>query len=100
LTRDEASKLEQNKFVIVPVSSQRVIVFQSQDQLCALSAKCTHEGCTVTYQPGQSVIWVSVPRWSLRSQWPRDIRAAAAAIDQIPGSTPTDGGIVISEEKA
>ena len=32
LTRDEAAKLEQNKFVIVPVSGQRVIVFQSEDQ--------------------------------------------------------------------
>lgn len=57
LTRDEASKLEQNKFVIVPVSGQRVIVLQSQDELLALSAKCTHEGCTVTYVPGQSSIW-------------------------------------------
>ena len=28
LTRDEASKLEQNKFVIVPVSGQRVLVLQ------------------------------------------------------------------------
>ena len=50
-------KLEQNKFVIVPVSGQRVIVFQADDQLFAFSAKCTHEGCTVTFQPGQSVIW-------------------------------------------
>jgi cytochrome b6-f complex iron-sulfur subunit len=58
LTRDEAGKLEQNKFVIVPVSGQRVIVLQAPDQqLFAFSAKCTHEGCTVTYQPGQSVIW-------------------------------------------
>jgi len=58
LTRDEAGKLEQNKFVIVPVSGQRVIVLQAPDQqLFAFSAKCTHEGCTVTYQPAQSVLW-------------------------------------------
>ena len=57
LTRDESSKLEQNKFVIVPVSGQRVIVFQSQDQLFAFGAKCTHEGCTITYLPGQSIMW-------------------------------------------
>lgn len=58
LTRDEATKLEQKKFVIVPVSGQRVIVLQSPDeQLLAFSAKCTHEGCTITYQPGQSVLW-------------------------------------------
>ena len=57
LTRDEAAKLEQNKFVIVPVSGQRVIVLQSQDQLFAFGAKCTHEGCTITYLPGQSIMW-------------------------------------------
>src|SRR6187549_4143814 len=43
LTREEAGKLEQNKFVIVPVSGQRVIVLQAPDQqLFAFSAKCTH----------------------------------------------------------
>jgi cytochrome b6-f complex iron-sulfur subunit len=58
LTREEAGKLEDKKFVIVPVSGQRVIVLQAPDQqLFAFSAKCTHEGCTVTYQPAQSVIW-------------------------------------------
>jgi len=58
LTREEAGKLEEKKFVIVPVSGQRVIVLQAPDQqLFAFSAKCTHEGCTVTYQPAQSVIW-------------------------------------------
>jgi cytochrome b6-f complex iron-sulfur subunit len=57
LTRDEAAKLEANKFVIVPVSGQRVIVCQAEDQLLAFSAKCTHEGCTVTFRPAQSSIW-------------------------------------------
>src|SRR6516225_6995569 len=49
LTRDETSKLEQNKFVIIPVSGQRVLVLQAGDELHAFSAKCTHEGCTVTF---------------------------------------------------
>jgi cytochrome b6-f complex iron-sulfur subunit len=58
LTREEIGKLEQNKFVIAPVSGQRAIVLElPNDQLRAFSAKCTHEGCTVTYLPGQSVIW-------------------------------------------
>ena len=57
LTREETAKLEEKRFVIVPVSGQRVIVFQNEDQLYAFSAKCTHEGCTVTFVPGQSVVW-------------------------------------------
>jgi cytochrome b6-f complex iron-sulfur subunit len=58
LTRDETSKLEQKQFVIVPVSGERVLVIQLPSQeLLAFSAICTHEGCTVTYQPGQAVIW-------------------------------------------
>lgn len=57
LTREETAKLEQNKFVIVPVSGQRVIVLQSQDQLFAFGAKCTHEGCTITYLPNQTIMW-------------------------------------------
>jgi cytochrome b6-f complex iron-sulfur subunit len=58
LTREETSTLEQKKFVIVPVSGERAIVIDSpQNQLLAFSAKCTHEGCTVTYLPGQSIIW-------------------------------------------
>jgi cytochrome b6-f complex iron-sulfur subunit len=100
LTRDEASKLEQNKFVIVPVSGQRVIVFQSQDQLCALSAKCTHEGCTVTYQPGQSIIWCPCHdgRFDLNGHvvsGPPPQPLAKYLAQRQP-----DGGIVISEEKA
>jgi Rieske Fe-S protein len=100
LTRDESSKLEQNQFVIVPVSGQRVIVLQSQDQLFACSAKCTHEGCTVTYLPGQSVIWCPCHdgRFDLNGRVlsgppPQPLPKYAA-------NRQPDGGIVISEEKA
>lgn len=99
LTRDEASKLDQNKFVIVPVSGQRVIVMQSQDQLFAFSAKCTHEGCTVTYQPGQSVIWCPCHdgRFDMNGRVlsgppPQPLTKYAA-------QRQPDGGIVISEER-
>ena len=58
LTRAEVGKLEARGFVIVPVASKRVIVFQdAQQRLRALDAKCTHEGCTVQYVPGESVVW-------------------------------------------
>jgi cytochrome b6-f complex iron-sulfur subunit len=99
LTRDEASKLEQNKFVIVPVSGQRVIVMQSQDQLFAFSAKCTHEGCTVTYQPGQSIIWCPCHdgRFDMNGRVlsgppPQPLTKYAA-------QRQPDGGIVVSEER-
>jgi cytochrome b6-f complex iron-sulfur subunit len=101
LTRDEASKLEQKRFVIVPVSGQRVIVLQTPDQqLLAFSAKCTHEGCTITYQPGQSVLWCPCHdgRFDLNGRVlsgppPQPLLKYAARRQP-------DGGIVISEERA
>ncbi len=101
LTRDESVKLEQNRFVIVPVSGQRVIVLQAPDQqLFAFSAKCTHEGCTVTYLPGQSVIWCPCHdgRFDLNGRvlsGPPPQPLPKYAAQQQP-----DGGIVISEQRA
>ena len=58
LTRAEVSKIERDKFAIVPVGSRRVLVLEdSSGELHALDAKCTHEGCTVRYVPGQALIW-------------------------------------------
>ncbi len=58
LSRDETLKIEQKGFVIVPVAGKRVLVLKDRDErLYALSAKCTHEGCTVQFVPGESVIW-------------------------------------------
>ncbi len=100
LTRDESSKLEQKQFVIVPVSGQRVIVVQAQEKVCAFSAKCTHEGCTVTYLPGQSVIWCPCHdgRFDLNGRvlsGPPPRPLTQFAVNRQP-----DGGIVITEEKA
>jgi len=101
LTRDEAAKLEQNKFVIVPVSGQRVIILQAPDlQLFAFSAKCTHEGCTVTYQPAQSVLWCPCHdgRFDLSG------RVVSGPPPQpllkYDARRQPDGGIVISEQRA
>jgi cytochrome b6-f complex iron-sulfur subunit len=101
LTRDEAAKLEQNKFVIVPVSGQRVIVLQAPDQqLFAFSAKSTHEGCTITYQPGQSQLWCPCHdgRFDLTGRvlsGPPPKPLAKFTAQRQP-----DGAIVISEQKA
>ena len=100
LTREEAAKLEEKKFVIVPVSGQRVIIFQSGDQLYAFSAKCTHEGCTVTFQPEQKVVWCPCHdgRFDLNGRVlsgppPQPL------VKYIAKRHP-DGVIVVSEEKA
>jgi cytochrome b6-f complex iron-sulfur subunit len=58
LTRAEVAKLEHQKFTIIPVGRSRVLVLEDSDgELHALDAKCTHEGCTVRYVPGQALIW-------------------------------------------
>jgi cytochrome b6-f complex iron-sulfur subunit len=100
LTREETAKLDEKRFVIVPVSGQRVIVFQSEDQLYAFSAKCTHEGCTITYQPGQSVLWCPCHdgRFDLTGRvlsGPPPQPLAKFIAQRQP-----DGAIVISEQKA
>ena len=100
LTRDEASKLDQNKFVIVPVSGQRVIVLQSQDQLLAFGAKCTHEGCTITYQPAQSGLWCPCHdgRFDLSGRVVSG--PPPKPLTKYLAKRQPDGGIVVSEEKA
>jgi cytochrome b6-f complex iron-sulfur subunit len=58
LSPAELAKLSKDAFVIVPVSGKRVLVFQNAaQQLLAVDAKCTHEGCTVKYLASESVIW-------------------------------------------
>ena len=58
LTREEAQKLERERALIVRHGPLRVLVFEdAQQRLRALEARCTHEGCTVQYVPGDSLIW-------------------------------------------
>jgi Rieske Fe-S protein len=58
LTRAEVAKLEREKFAIVPVGGKRLLIIEDESgELHALEAKCTHEGCTVRYVPGESLIW-------------------------------------------
>lgn len=57
LTRAEVQKVEREKFAIVPVGTKRVLVLEDPDgELHALDARCTHEGCTVRYDPGEVLI--------------------------------------------
>jgi len=58
LTRDEIGRLEKEHSLILKHGPTRILVFEDPEQrLRALEARCTHEGCTVQYVPGDSVIW-------------------------------------------
>jgi cytochrome b6-f complex iron-sulfur subunit len=58
LSAEELAVLDRQHFVIVPMGGARALVFRDADQeVHALDARCTHEGCTVQYVPGESVIW-------------------------------------------
>jgi len=58
LTSDEAAKLEAERSVILRHGATRILVFEDAEQrLRALEARCTHEGCTVRYVPGDSLVW-------------------------------------------
>ena len=100
LTRDEAAKLEQNKFVIVPVSGQRVIVLQSQDQLFAFGAKCTHEGCTITFLPGQSVMWCPCHDGRFDMNGRVLSGPPPQSLTKYTAKRQPDGSIIISEQHA
>ncbi len=56
LTPEEVAKIEKDKFTIARQGTRKVIVFEANGEVRALDAKCTHEGCTVTYAPGDGQI--------------------------------------------
>lgn len=58
LGSEDQAKLDKGGSVIVRAGAVRLLVFEDASQkLRALSAKCTHEGCTVQYVPADAVIW-------------------------------------------
>ena len=100
LTRDEVTKLEKEHFVIVPVSGKRVLVLQNAaQQLLALDAKCTHEGCTVQYLAGESVIWCACHN----ARFDLDGRVLAGPpprpLPKYTAERQEDGGILIVAER-
>jgi cytochrome b6-f complex iron-sulfur subunit len=101
LTRAELTKVERDKFAIIPVGTRRVLVVEdSAGELHALDAKCTHEGCTVRYVPGESLIWCAChnARFDLQGRVlagppPRSLSRHGVHRD-------ADGRIVVSVSKA
>lgn len=58
LTDAQKQELGTNGFLIARLGSERVLLLKDKDQkLRAMSAKCTHEGCTVQYKADESLIW-------------------------------------------
>jgi cytochrome b6-f complex iron-sulfur subunit len=58
LTDAQKKELESGSSLITRVGTNRVIVIEEKGgKLAALSAKCTHEGCTVQYVPADALIW-------------------------------------------
>lgn len=101
LTRDEVSKVERQKFAIVPVGQDRVLVLEdAAGELHALDAKCTHEGCTVRYQRENAIIWCACHngRFDLQGRvlaGPPPRPLARHAVRRDP-----EGGITVSVAKA
>lgn len=101
LTQEELSKLEKEHFVIVPVSGKRVLVLRNAAQeILALDAKCTHEGCTVQFLPAESAIWCAChnARFDLDGRVlsgppPRPLPKYAAERQE-------DGGVLIVAERS
>lgn len=59
LTLDDAQKQELSGkgFLIARVGTDRVLMFKDPEgKLRALSAKCTHEGCTVQYAASEAIV--------------------------------------------
>jgi len=57
LSAEEVTKVDKESFVIARSGTRKIIVINANGELRALDAKCTHEGCTVQYVPGDGVIW-------------------------------------------
>ena len=58
LTREELGRLEKEHSLILRQGPTRILLFEDPEQrLRAMEARCTHEGCTVQYVPGDSVVW-------------------------------------------
>jgi cytochrome b6-f complex iron-sulfur subunit len=101
LTRAEVGKIERDKFAIVPVGTRRVLVLEdSEGELRALDAKCTHEGCTVRYVSGDALIWCAChnARFDLEGRVlggppPRPLSRHEVQRD-------ADGGIVVAISRA
>ena len=58
LSDAQRDELKAKGFMILRVGTDRVLAIKDGDvKVKALSAKCTHEGCTVQFQAAEGLIW-------------------------------------------
>ena len=57
LTDAQKGELATNGFLIARLGTDRVLILKDKDKVKAMSAKCTHEGCTVQFLPADGIVW-------------------------------------------
>lgn len=58
LSDEQKKELLGAGFLVARLGTERVLLVKEKEQkVRALSAKCTHEGCTVQYVPADGVVW-------------------------------------------
>jgi Rieske Fe-S protein len=58
LSDEQLGTIDRESFAIVSEGTKRVLVFKDDsEKLRAVDARCTHEGCTVQFVPGELSIW-------------------------------------------
>jgi len=101
LTADEVQRLDRNRFVITRAGSQRLLVLRdAQDHLDALSARCTHEGCTVTYVAAESVIWCACHNGRFAVDGRVISGPPPKPLPRFSAERTADGGVVVHLDRA
>jgi Rieske Fe-S protein len=100
LSKDELARLEKEHMLILRSGPTRVLLFEDGKlQLRALDARCTHEGCTVQYVPGESVVWCACHN----GRFDLDGRVLAGPpprpLARYACSREADGNVLVSLEK-
>ncbi len=100
LTDAQKQELGTNGFLIARLGSDRVILLKDKDQkIRAMSARCTHEGCTVQFVKTDGIVWCACHNGKfaldgrvISGPPPRPLAAFAVEIDPKGAVTVSRGG--------
>lgn len=101
LSDEQLATIDRERFTIVSEGNKRVMVFKDEaEKLWAVDARCTHEGCTVQFVPGESAVWCAChnARFDMDGRVlsgppPKPLAAYAVHRDE-------EGNVLIDAEKA